>query len=109
MVTVDSTLLFAEWCGHCKTFKPEWEKFKKIINTQKGSNINVTFHEYENNIIDKNPTLGKINGKNIQGYPTIKITVSSGNQKIEYEYDGKRNANELLQHIVKTASKKIKI
>ena len=110
MATVDSTLFHANWCGHCKTFMPEWEKFKKQIENQGGSHngVNITFHEYESSTVDKDPSLGKINGKDLRGYPTIRITVSSGKKSIEYEYDGKRNVDELLNHIVGTASKKLK-
>lgn len=113
MVTVDSTLFHANWCGHCKNFLPEWNDIKKKIEKieEKGglrNGVNITYHEYESDTIDKNPSLGKINGKDLRGYPTIRITVSSGKKSIEYEYDGKRKADELLNHITEIASKKLK-
>lgn len=107
-VTINGTLFYANWCGHCQTFKPEWNKFKEMIAQQNENNKNmhITINEYEDSNL---PTEGaKIQNKDIRGYPTVKITVRSGNNVTEYEYDGKRTAKDLYNHVTKEAIKNIK-
>lgn len=57
-------LYYAEWCGHCKTMKPEWEKVvSKLKDTGK---VNVA--EIESDLV------GHLKDKpQIEGYPTIKM------------------------------------
>jgi len=57
-------LYYAEWCGHCQTMKPEWNK---VVNKMKNNN-NLNIAEIESNHIDN-----LINKPTIQGFPTIKM------------------------------------
>jgi thiol-disulfide isomerase/thioredoxin len=95
------TLYYANWCGHCKTFKPEWEQLKQQV----GANSNIKLEEFEDQQLGPNQAL--INGQPIRGYPTLKIKVSSANKSTEYEYDGKRNANSILYHLKNDAHKNL--
>ena len=57
-------LYYAEWCGHCKTMKPEWEKVvSKMKDTGK---VNVA--EVESGFIEHLKDKPQI-----EGYPTIKM------------------------------------
>lgn len=106
-ISIDSTLFYANWCGHCVDFKSEWGKFKEMIeqNGGKYKGMKISSHEYEDSAL---PSGGaKILNKDIKGYPTIKITITSGNKSTEYEYDGKRNADELFYHITEKAIKNL--
>ena len=60
-------LYYAEWCGHCKTMKPEWHKVVSNLSNSKTSNkINVAEIESEH--------IGKLlNKPDIEGFPTIKM------------------------------------
>jgi thiol-disulfide isomerase/thioredoxin len=102
-VTIDGTLYHASWCGHCKNFLPEWNKFKQQIQSLNGKHkgIRITTHEYE----DKNlPVDGAtIKGEQIKGYPTLKITVTQNGKSNEIEYEGKRNAKELFWYVTEKA------
>ena len=51
----------------------------------------------------------KINDTDIRGYPTVKISVSTGGKSIEYEYDGKRKADDLFYHLTNDAIKNLKL
>lgn len=100
-INVDVTLFYANWCGYCNQFKPEWKKIKdEIIRTDgKFNGVNITFHEFEDSQLTNNPA--KIQGREIRGYPSIKITVSNKGKTKEYEYEGKRLAVDLMSHLTK--------
>jgi thiol-disulfide isomerase/thioredoxin len=62
-----------DWCPHCQTAKPEWEKFKTAMNGKivNGFIINCDDHECSDK---SDTTMGYINEFNIEHYPTIKMT-----------------------------------
>jgi thiol-disulfide isomerase/thioredoxin len=81
--------VYANWCGHCQTLNPEWNKMKSLLK----KNPNIQFVEIEesqknklNNLKKKFPQL------EINGYPTIfKINKK---KQIEY-YTGNRIAMDM--------------
>jgi thiol-disulfide isomerase/thioredoxin len=107
-ISIKTTLYYANWCGHCKRFEPEWDKFSEQINDM-GNKIgksDITVDKIEDNKISQGSVL--INGKEIRGYPTVKISVSDDKGKtVEYEYAGKRDAKSLLNHFEKEAHNKL--
>lgn len=80
-------LFYANWCGHCQKFKPEWEKFKQ----QYGKEIKC--EEHEDASMDRN--LMKKYG--VQGYPTIIIIINGETR----EYQGQRTADGIYAYIKK--------
>jgi thiol-disulfide isomerase/thioredoxin len=100
--------IFAEWCGHCKTLKPEWEKMKRDIKLQLGRalhNVHVEFVEIGDTEQNKakgltvEGMLQKFNASKkcntpvkSEGYPTL-FKVYNGN--LEY-YTGPRDANSMF-------------
>ena len=58
-------LFYADWCGHCTTFKPEWEKFENEIKNSDFKN-KISVEKYES--AEKHPYQVEI-----KGYPTIKV------------------------------------
>ena len=71
-----------DWCPHCKTAKPEWDKFSKLYNgTEKGEYV-IRCLDY--NCTDETAEVTKvINQYNIESYPTIKML--KDNQVIEFD------------------------
>ena len=69
-------LFKAEWCGHCKGFKPIWEKIKNALNIK-----------YEFITVDANKDKNLIDKWKIQGFPTIIKKVGDNAQ----EYVGNRD------------------
>jgi thiol-disulfide isomerase/thioredoxin len=75
-------LFYVDWCPHCKTAKPEWEKAKTEFD---GKNINgytIVFTEY--NCTNETQEIEELMNKyKIEGYPTIKLV--KDNEVIEYD------------------------
>lgn len=107
--------IYADWCGHCKTLKPEWESMKNKIKTNMGRSLkNVDFEfsemgdtqENQQKNISVDQLVEEFNKKhfpngdkqvNTDGFPTIfKIC----RKKIEY-YSGPRTANEMYKWATK--------
>jgi len=103
--SVEITLYFADWCGHCVDFKPEWKKFKENISEcqDKYKKIRINATEYEHETLSREGG-GKINNMEIDGYPTIKIRLSHKNKgEKEYNYDkyGKRDAQSMTDFLMR--------
>jgi thiol-disulfide isomerase/thioredoxin len=90
-------LIYAKWCGHCKTLLPKWKQIKDNIENkcEKDNNLIIVSVEYEP--FEKN----NINiDEEINAFPTIK-----------YLHDGKvetyENENELKEIIEWIESKSL--
>lgn len=99
--------VFADWCGHCVSLKPEWEKMKRFIKMNMGrklKNVRVEFVEIGDT--EKNKAAGKtvegmiaeFNQKHnsdlkSEGFPTI---FKHCDGKLEY-YTGERTAKPLYK------------
>ena len=79
-------LFKAEWCGHCKTFLPTWEKLEGEYKNNKKINF-VTFDSEKNKVEQIM--------YNIKGYPSILIQTGNGTK----EYQGNRSEESLRDFI----------
>ncbi len=70
-------LFKADWCGHCKSFKPIWEAVTKQYN-----NLDFTVYDADK---DKD----SLRKYNIEGFPTV--IVEKGENR--FEYNDERNAD----------------
>lgn len=85
---------YADWCGHCQSFKPEWEKLEKEVDKSEGIDIELV----KVNCGDaENPAHKKIMSTySVQGYPTIKKIDAAGNAS---EYKGERKVEPIMQFL----------
>jgi len=92
-------LVYANWCGHCQSLKPEWDMFKKNLKIDKKLASKCGVFEVEDSDIMKDSKIKKISKKvkggevQVNGFPTL-FKIVGGN--IEY-YNGERSANSLLE------------
>lgn len=110
MPNIETTLYYANWCGHCAHFEPHWDEFAKKIENIDGKHkgVNIVTKKYEEGVLSKQNIKPTINNTNIRGYPTVKISIENDKgKKIEYEYNGKRNADSLYNHITVMAVEKL--
>jgi len=93
------TLYYADWCGHCHRFLPEWYKLKNIYNKYKNEiaeqqHIEIMLDEYMADTSKWNELDEKIKEK-INGYPTIHINYGEIT-----EYNGERTALNILKTLL---------
>jgi thiol-disulfide isomerase/thioredoxin len=88
----------APWCGHCQTFKPEWNQIQEHItqNKDKGSGHIIT-------VDDTN--MKHLPCKQPSGFPTLSLY--NGNEWKE-NYSGPRSKDALVQYLMDTMVKQNK-
>lgn len=85
--------VYADWCGHCQSLKPEWERMKKIVPMHKVQFVEINDRNKDAGIAN----LNRVHGVNLpmpDGYPTI--ARFGTDKQIEY-YGGERRAKPLAQ------------
>jgi thiol-disulfide isomerase/thioredoxin len=87
------TMYYAEWCGHCKTVKPEFEEFVKT------GPINVNGKTCQIRMVSPEKEPDKAKGVPIKGFPTFLLETTDGKT---VEYKGARNTKGFLEFINNT-------
>ena len=90
-------LFYVDWCPHCKTAKPEWEKVRDAYQGKQVNGYVVTFTELNctNETVEISQMIEKYK---IEGYPTIKLVKDDR----VIEFDAKPTKDTLTQFL-KTA------
>ena len=84
----DLYLFKAEWCGHCKAFKDDWNKLQNDSELKNKINF-IT--------MDSDKHTNEIKEWNIEGFPTL--ILKYGDKATEY--NGPRNINAIKEFINK--------
>jgi protein disulfide-isomerase-like protein len=80
-------LFHADWCGHCQSFMPTFDKFSQNINKSK---LNVVKFNAD---IDKK----HISSFNVEGFPTVMLHDPKSKRFIDYT--GDRSMGDLVKFI----------
>lgn len=75
-------LFYVDWCPHCKTAKPEWDKVKEQYQGKSINGYTILMTEH-NCTEDSAGNEELLNRYKIEGYPTIKLL--KDNQIIEFD------------------------
>jgi len=62
-------MVYAPWCGHCKTFMPKFDKAASYFENKYGDDV--VFAKMDG-------TLNEIEGHNVQGFPTVLVYPKHG-------------------------------
>lgn len=87
-------LFHVDWCPHCKTALPEWEKLKQEYANKKVNGHKIIFMEY-NCTEESEETTKKMETYKIEGFPTIKLKVEGR----VIEFDAKVTKSNLEQFL----------
>jgi len=90
-------MYYANWCGHCKSTKPE---FQKLMDSYQGS-VKIVMIDCE---ADENQDLVK--SQNIRGYPTIRY-YANGLTGEYSEYNDNRDYDSFLHYLKKQSASSI--
>lgn len=86
--SADLYFFYTNWCPHCKSARPIWDKLKE--ETPQVNNVTINYIDID---CEKEPTVAE--KFKVEGYPTIKL---SYNNKI-IEYDAKPDLDILNQFL----------
>ena len=86
-------LLYADWCGHCKNFKPVWKNIHSEMKNELGA-LNTIMAQIEEKNINKINNKPKFMG-DILGYPTIRVIDINGFE----DYKGERDKESIKKRI----------
>ena len=92
-------LFYAPWCGHCKTFKPHFEKAMSELDGKTSGNTKLKGKTIRFAKIDCDEEQNKPLAKkyDVAGYPTVKILKDDGT---DIEYDGERSLEGMKKFLV---------
>lgn len=79
------TLYYADWCGHCQKFKPEWQQVKEQLDKR-----GISHAEFE---ADRNSK--EVQKAGIRGFPTIMIEKDG----VKFEHKGPRSADAIINSV----------
>lgn len=68
--SVIMVFVYADWCGHCQTFKPEWKTLERLPER------NVPMVSIRDDVFSKSPLKGNVE---VDGYPTVAIVNTAQN------------------------------
>jgi thiol-disulfide isomerase/thioredoxin len=83
-------LMFADWCGHCQTYKPFWQKLAKLAN--KMANMAAVQDTQQENV----PTLKEAA---LNGYPTV-LKISKGKVTETLSSTAMRDEGEMRKRVL---------
>jgi hypothetical protein len=93
--TAEIILYYAMWCGHSRSFLPEWEKFEAYAKNN-FPNLRVSRVRCE----DGNEATCMQKG--VEGYPTVILYPMGGSEKM---FDGTRSSDSLIKFIQQNVGK----
>ena len=100
LITKKVTLFYANWCGHCHQFLPQWKLFMAAYEKSKDEIKNKYKIELITNDYEDSANPQKAIESNVDGFPTILIQYNDKTDK----YIGERTAKALFKKLIPEAT-----
>lgn len=106
MPSLDLTLYYSNSCSHCNEIKKQWPRLVKNIKDMgnKYNSVKISAKSYESEETEKKGGGAKINGEDIEGYPTIKFALTACDESKEYEYLKERDVDKIVDYVKKVCN-----
>lgn len=95
-------LYYAPWCGHCKSFMPDWNIVCKKM-AMKDPNLDVKLVKVDCELVRGNEREKLGHNPNVNAYPTLRVYKKNSNDP-DYqgeEYPGTRDPNDIMNYLSK--------
>ena len=86
---VKLVMFYADWCGHCKNLKPEWDSAAEQVNADPESKIKMVKVNVGDSENKEHKAISEKYG--IQGFPTI-LKLDNGEKKDTYSEERSKDA-----------------
>ena len=85
--TVILVLVYADWCGHCQRFKPDWKSLGKMPSR------NVPMVSIRDDVFPKSPLQSMMS---VDGYPTVAVVNTAQNIAVNVQNRDKNSLSKIL-------------
>ena len=93
--TISYRLFYTDWCPHCTSTKPEWNKMKEAWESAQRElyweNNKLSYKDIKIEAVNCEADKTQCKELEVQGYPTIILSI--GDKHIEYEEGGRSQAD----------------
>jgi thiol-disulfide isomerase/thioredoxin len=100
------TLYYVDWCPHCKTAKPEWNKFVDEYNNQNVNGYRVVCVDLNCTDDDNEKIQQMLTKQKIDSFPTVRAVIPGDNGKeMTIRFESKTTKTNLEKFILSISSK----
>lgn len=90
---------FADWCGHCKTFRPVWDVLKKESSNNDYEFIDINETNIPSSVLGSTKLAEKLRKLNIVGFPSLFYIYSTNDNPNEIKDIELMNRNNIISEV----------
>ena len=96
-------LYYARWCGHCKSFMPQWNMMCKKI-TAEHPNLDVKLVKVDCEYVNGREEEKLGHNPNVRMYPTLRVYRKQSNPEQSEDYEEQREPTSILNYLSRNFS-----
>jgi thiol-disulfide isomerase/thioredoxin len=96
-------MYYAPWCGHCKSFMPQWDKMCEDVTTEH-PNLNVKLVKVDCDYVNGSEEEKLGHNPNVGMYPTLRVYRKQSNPEQSEDYKEEREPTSILNYLTRNFS-----